>query len=115
MSVACGVGTGGLIFQRRDDAQDAFAICALVEAKTIGAVQLSEGPTARVTGVTSFGRLVHDVIDLGGIARVTNPAFLVEDAYLDHAGLIGHGADGVIETLAIIAQHVVGGAAADDI
>ena len=66
-----------------------------------------------MTAVAGFPRLVEDVADFGWISGVADPPLLVKDAHLDHAGLVLHGVNRVVESLAIVAQHVVGGAVLD--
>ena len=68
-----------------------------------------------MAAVAGLGRLVEDVVHFRCIGGVADPALLVKDAHLDHAGLVGHGLNGVVEAFAIVAQHVVGGAALDHI
>jgi hypothetical protein len=55
------------------------------------------------------------MVEFGRISRVGDPAFFVEDANLGHAGLIRESADGAVQTLAVVAQHVVRRTACDDI
>ena len=67
---------------------------------------------AAVTGLAFFVEHVADFRCIGGVA---DPALLVKDPYFDHARLVRHGLNRVVQSLAIVTQHVVGCAAVDDI
>ena len=86
-----------------------------INAKAVGTIQARQRLRLVVAAVAGLGRLVENVADFLGIGGVADPPLLVKDAHLDHAGLVGHGLNGVVESLAIVAQHVVGGAALDHV
>src|ERR1035438_8748039 len=112
MRVTLGVGATGLIFDGGDDSQHTLPATA-INTKAVGAIQARQRLRLSVTAVAGLGRLVEDVADLRWIGGVADPPLLVKDADLDHAGLVLHGVNGVVESLAIVAQHVVGGAVLD--
>src|ERR1035438_7285516 len=112
MRVTLGVGTTGLIFDRSDNSQHTLAATA-INTKAVGAIQARQRLRLSVTAVAGLGRLVEDVADLGWIGGVADTPMLVKNAHLGHTGLGGNGLNRVVEPLAIVAQHVVGGAAPD--
>src|SRR5208283_6044200 len=112
MSVAFGIAAGGSILNGVDDAKGALAIGEPVGAKVL----LDVGDAQRVPGhgsIMGLHVLVHVLVHLGGIGRKADAALIIDDADADHSGLIRHFGDDVIEAIALIAQHVVGGVALD--
>ncbi len=110
--MAVGVRAAGLIFDGSDNSQHALPAIA-INAKAVGAIQARQRLRLSVAAVAGLRRLVENVADFRWIGGVADPPLLVKDAHLDHAGLVRHGLDRVVESLAIVAQHVVGGAALD--
>ena len=113
--MAGGVRATGLIFNGSDDSQHAVPAADAINAKAVGTIEARQRLRLIVTAVAGLRFLIEDVADFRGIGRVADPPLLVEDADFYHAGLVGDGLDGVVESLAIVAQHVVRGAAIDHI
>ena len=61
---------------------------------------------------------VHTIVDqliyLRGIGGKADAALIVDDADAHHARLVGHFGDDVVEPVALVAQHVIGGISLDD-
>ena len=68
-----------------------------------------------MAAVAGFGVLIDGAVDFRRIGGVTDVALAIEDAKANHTRLAGHGGNGMMQTFAIVAQHVVGGVAADDV
>src|SRR5271157_5310624 len=115
MSVTIGIGAAGPVFDGSDDSQHTLPAVAAINTETVGTIEARQRLGLIVAAITGFSLLVDDVADFREIGGVADPALLVEDAYLDHAGFIGHGLYRVVESLAIVAQHVIRGAVIDDI
>ena len=103
----------GLIFDGSDDSQHAVPAAIAINAKAVRTIQPRQRLRLSVAAVAGLGRLVENVADFGWIGGVADPPLLVKDAHLDHAGLVRHGLNRVVEPFAIVAQHVVRGAALD--
>ena len=65
MSMTGGVGTGGLIFDRSDDAEHARMVVA-INAEAVGALEQGERLGLLVTSVAGFGILIDGAPDLRG-------------------------------------------------
>src|ERR1700690_725713 len=115
MRVTIGVGATGLILEGSDYSQHMLSAGVAINSKAIGTIQARQRLRLRVAAVKGPALLVEDMADFRRIGGVADPALLVKNAHLDHAGFIGDGLDGVVKSLAIVMQHVVSGAAADDI
>src|SRR5271166_1043207 len=113
MRMAGGVRATGLVFDGSDDAHDARAAIGAINTKAIRTIQARQRLRSYMTAVAGLGGLVEDVIYFGGIGRVADPAFGIEDSHLDHAGFVRNGLNGVVEPLAVVAQHEVSGVALD--
>src|SRR5690348_6508914 len=68
-----------------------------------------------MAAVTSLGILVDDVADFAGFRGVADPALLVKDADTNDAGLIADSAHDLVQAVAVVAHHVVGRTALDDV
>src|SRR5579864_4038724 len=115
MRVAGSIRARGLILDGSNDTEYAGPPAVAVDAKAVGTVEPRQRlrlRMARIAGLTFF---VDDMIEFRCVRGVGDPAFLIEDANLYHAGLAGHGLDRVVEAFAVVAQHVLGGAARDDV
>ena len=115
MRMAGGVGASGLVLDRSNDAQDASACCVAVDAKTVRAIHARQGLRLRMACVTGFRSFIDHMILFGRIGRISDPAFLVKDPYLFHAGLSSHRLNGAVQPLTVVPKHVVGRAVLDDI
>ena len=68
-----------------------------------------------MAAVTRFRTLIDCVPDFRRVRGIADVAFTIEDANPHHSRLIRHGGHGVIQAFPVVAQHVIGGAALDDI
>ena len=113
MRVAFRAAAGGRIFDGVDDAKRALAIGKPIGAKICLMSEMRRALPGRRQSC-AFMLLVHVFVHLGGIGGKTDAALIVDDADADHSGLVGHFRDDVVEAVALVAQHVVGGVALDD-
>src|SRR5205085_4737540 len=115
MRMAICIGATGLILDGGDDSQYACAAAIAINAEAVWPVELGHGLGLRMAPVTGFRVLVDDVADLGGIGGVADTSFLVENADANHARLVANGVHDLVKTIAIVAHHVIGGAALDHV
>ena len=81
--------------------------------KRSGRFELCERRCLGVTGIAGFGVLIDLPVNLFRVGGEADLAFLVDDADVLHPGLIRHRADDLVEAGAIVAHHVMRGAALD--
>src|ERR1035441_3825351 len=96
MRVAVGVGAARLIFDGSDNSQHPLPAVA-IDAKAVGAIQARQWLRLGMAAIAGLRRLIEDVADFRWISGVADPPLLVKDAHLDHAGLVRHGLDRVVE------------------
>src|SRR5580704_2216949 len=113
MRMAFSIRAARLIFDRGDNSEYPVPAAVAINAKAVGAIQAGQRLRLSVAAIAGLGRLVENVANFGRVGRVADPPLLIKDSYLDHAGLVRHGLDRVVESLAIVAQHVVRRAAPD--
>ncbi len=66
-------------------------------------------------GVVHVHLFVDEFVHLGRVRRETDASPVVDDADTHHSRLLRQFRDDVIETVTLIAQHVVGGISFDDV
>src|SRR5271169_6154630 len=107
MRVTFGVGAARLILDGSDNSQHTMPAAIAINAKAVGAIQARQRLRLRVTSIAGLGCLIENMADFFRIGGVTDSPLLVKDGELDHARLVRHGLDRVVESLAVVAQHVV--------
>src|SRR5215471_2361579 len=98
MSVAGSVRALELVFDRSDYAQHARAI-GTVDAKTIGTLEQGQRFGLLVTAVASLSIFIDCGSHFGGLRRVADESFGIENAKTHHAGLVGHVGHQLIEAV----------------
>src|SRR3954452_21624371 len=86
-----------------------------INTKPVRTFQASQRLRLRVTSVASLSSFVYAMVDLGRIGGIADSPLLVEDPHADHARFVGDGAHEVVQSFAVVAQHVVRGAALDNV
>src|SRR5271170_6765068 len=99
MRVAAGIGATRLIFDGGDNSQYSVPAAIAINAKAVGTVQAGQGLSLIVAAVAGLRRLVENMADFGGVGGITDSPLRVKDSHLDHAGIVRHGPDRVVEPL----------------
>src|ERR1700678_2189360 len=113
MRMASGVRASKLIFEGSDNSEHPVAAAVAVNTKTVRPIQARQRLRLGMAAVAGLGGFVEDMADFRRISRVAYRPLSIKNADLDHARFVGDGLNRVVESLAIVAQHVIRGAALD--
>jgi hypothetical protein len=109
------IRAGRLVFDGCDDGQYPLSLVVTEDPKAIWPVQMSERLRLRMAAIAILRILVDHPADFQRGAGVTDSPLLVEDPHFDHAWFVRHRGHSVVQPLPIVAQHVIGGCALDDV
>src|ERR1700685_2452963 len=113
MRMASGVRASKLIFEGSDNSEPRGAPAVAVNTKTVRPIQARQRLRLGMAAVAGLGGFVEDMADFRPVSRVADRPLSIKNAELDHARFVGDGLNRVVESLAIVAQHVVSRAAFD--
>jgi hypothetical protein len=101
------------VFNWRNHAKRAFSAGQRIGAKRLFSVRVAIRGGADRQLVGNLQILVHRLAHLGRIGGKADAAAIIDDANAHHPRLVGHVGNNVVQAVALVAQHVVGGVALD--
>ena len=113
MRMASCIGTRRLVLDGGDNAEHAASI-GPIHPEAVGAIEARQRLRFRVAAVAGFGALIDGVAHLGRRRGVADHALRIHDANPHHARLVGHVQHHFVQADAVVVQHVMRSAAAQD-
>ena len=108
-----GIRTSGLILDRSNDAKNTFA-SGPIHSKAIRTIETGQRFGSFMAAVTRLPCFIDQRSHFGRRRRIADLPLRIHDSYPYHAGLVGHVQHHFVKANAVVVQHVMRGAAAQN-